>query len=330
MDLEEQEAHEEKPLLAGKGAKDNLSTRVSKKNEEKLITSKDFVQRMFIMIPGPVLVFAGFQLAIGRYFHYNPFSVLTSWFLICLAAFVWVIYSTRFPKQAWFGRAILMAACFGLLAGVRTYYQKTIYYFHYRDAPTYANAAASQPAGIFADAGALSFSTNTFVDVSKSVGYMSADEGVIVCVAPLIDSSMPPESEVNYYAWGINCCSFRSHFMCDDSADVTAKASLVKADVAGMRNPWIASWFATPPSDNSLEKAIAMQQAVFGGPEKRGMHLFVSWLKSPTDKMTQYLDEAIMDSIKDSLYFFLFMTSFTIWLTVGIKNIAKTLKSFVR
>eukprot|EP00933_Yihiella_yeosuensis_P046056 TRINITY_DN41520_c0_g1_i1.p1 TRINITY_DN41520_c0_g1~~TRINITY_DN41520_c0_g1_i1.p1 ORF type:complete len:332 (-),score=46.48 TRINITY_DN41520_c0_g1_i1:133-1128(-) len=331
MDLEEVEALEDRPLLAGKGAKDTLSTRVAhgaKKHESHGIPAQEFTRRMALYIPGPVLVFVLCQILFIRSYHFHPNVVLILASCIFLYSFAMSIAWSRYPWQPWVGRMFCIATIIGTFAGWRTYYQKTVLYYHYRDASAYLNAAGSQPAPVYYDAGTLAFSSDTFVDVSKSVGYMSAVEGVIVCVAPVIDSSMPPDSAINFYAFGLNCCGFRGSFHCGDAANVEAKAALVAVDVAAMTSPLLASWFAAPPSGASLQAAVNMQKAVYGG--KPGHHLFIDWVKDPVAKMNSFLDHAIFESIEVTFHFIIFQSFISILVIVGMKNVLETLRSFVR
>eukprot|EP00929_Paragymnodinium_shiwhaense_P020869 TRINITY_DN13771_c0_g1_i1.p1 TRINITY_DN13771_c0_g1~~TRINITY_DN13771_c0_g1_i1.p1 ORF type:complete len:635 (-),score=120.72 TRINITY_DN13771_c0_g1_i1:28-1932(-) len=59
------------------------------------------------------------------------------------------------------------------------------------------------------DAGALTFTTATSIDVARSVGYQS---GQRYCVAPIVGGES--QSTVGYWAVGADCCKHRGQFHC--------------------------------------------------------------------------------------------------------------------
>merc|ERR1719389_1345831 len=129
------------------------------------------------------------------------------------------------------GLKTFMALIFGASVG---YFLYTEYFFVYeatKNAQTYTNVSPNMPGGgaALADAGRVTFSSETWVDASRGVGYVG--QGIKYCVAPVLDAAA--EKDIEFWATGTCrvpiftsswlsplqpscCCADRGHFNCGD------------------------------------------------------------------------------------------------------------------
>lgn len=106
------------------------------------------------------------------------------------------------------GMAVLFGAAFGYLVFSTIFFN----YEATMNAATYGNVSPKQRGMGLMDAGRISFTSETWVDGSRSVGYTAA--GGVYCVAPVIDSAIV--GEIEYWAVGEDCCDMRGGFRCGD------------------------------------------------------------------------------------------------------------------
>jgi hypothetical protein len=129
------------------------------------------------------------------------------------------------------GLKTFLALVFGTSIG---YFLYAEYFFVYEatiNAQSYSNVSPNMPGGgaALADAGRVTFSSETWVDASRGVGYVS--QGKVYCVAPVLD--MASEKDVEFWATGTCrvpvitasslswlqpscCCGERGLFHCGD------------------------------------------------------------------------------------------------------------------
>merc|ERR1719247_420006 len=142
------------------------------------------------------------------------------------------------------GMNTLLALIFGASVG---YYLYAEYFFVYEatmSAQTYTNVSPKMPGGGagLADAGRVTFSSETWIDASRGVGYVGP--GNVYCVAPVLDAAA--EKDIEFWATGTCripvftsawlswaqpscCCGERGLFHCGDVAlnPGTQKTALV-------------------------------------------------------------------------------------------------------
>lgn len=160
----------------------------------------------------------------------------------------------------------LLAVVVGTVLGMYNYDTFAIFPMFYDNARKYTNVVASEPAAAVADAGKLTFNTNTKVDLDKAVGYV-AESGTIYCVAPVVDPVKQPRIE--FWAAGINCCSAVGNFNCDAARDKTAGGGVVVFNNNG--------WFA-PSRFPFYQKAQQKAEAQFML-QSVGNPLYVRWVE---------------------------------------------------
>eukprot|EP00929_Paragymnodinium_shiwhaense_P115324 TRINITY_DN84097_c0_g1_i1.p1 TRINITY_DN84097_c0_g1~~TRINITY_DN84097_c0_g1_i1.p1 ORF type:complete len:389 (-),score=42.83 TRINITY_DN84097_c0_g1_i1:153-1319(-) len=100
----------------------------------------------------------------------------------------------------------------------------------YENSRMYYDAVADVPAGAYADAGRVIFTSTVDIDPHKSAGFY-ADDGHIYCVAAIKDSQ---QSRVEVWAVGLDCCGAESSFACGPVNDIRAKAGLRVLDSRGV------------------------------------------------------------------------------------------------
>lgn len=331
MDLEEHEVNESKPLLGtSKNVKDLIFGRVAKKSGPPPLTPKDFTLRMTSLIAVQFFTFLAILGLIATFYHYYPVMVFVSILAVVLSGMLASVIYIRQPWQPWVGRFLVLAALAASVIGLHTYYTQMLYYYHYRDATTYRNVAAAQPAGMFADAGAIIFLSGSIVDRSKSVGFMSAETGSVICVAPVLDGSMKAGSGINFFAFGTDCCGSRSQFDCDAANDSTAKAGIVMPNPRDMMSPLASLFFGQGPTLDNLNAAVTMQQAVFGAPEEKVPRLFLRWAKDSNALQLGYLQATLITSIVACVIFLSGISAMALFIVAGPQRIGEWIRSSVR
>jgi hypothetical protein len=331
MDLEEHEVNESKPLLGtSKHIKDLIFGRVAKKSTLPPLTPKEFTLRMTSLIAVQFFTFLAILALIATFYHYFPVMVFVSIGAVVLCGVLASAIYVRQPWQPWAGRFLSLSAIVATIIGLHLYYTQMLYYYHYRDATTYRNVAASQPAGMFADAGAIIFLGDSVVDVSKSVGFMSAEAGSVICVAPVLDASMQPESGINFFAFGTDCCGSRSQFDCDAASDSSAKAGIVMPNPRDMMSPLAALFFGEGPTMENLNAAVTMQEAVFGAPKEKVPKLFLRWVKDSNALQSGYLRATLLESLVASAAWLVKLTLMALLVVAGPQRIGEWARSTVR
>lgn len=197
-----------------------------------------------------------------------------------------------------------IAVVLGSLLGLYIYDTAAIYPMFYQHARKYSNVVSSEPSAAVADAGKITFNEQTNVDVNKSVGY-TAEDGVVYCVAPVMDPSKQPRIE--YWAAGINCCAASGEFTCDASSNPKAQGGIVVFDNNG--------WF-TPARFPFYQKARAKAEAQFML-QSVGEPLFVRWVeKDNLDYLASYYGTRAIWNVLAMLSVFLILSallSFGMW-----------------
>jgi len=128
------------------------------------------------------------------------------------------------------GAGCLLASLAGSVAGLYIYDQYACFPAFYENSRIYTNVVPSQPSGAVADAGKITFSTETSVDTNHSVGFVS-EQGQTYCVAPVRDKSNA--GLIEFWAVGMGCCDSLGGFACDQSTDTSARAGIRVFDNSG-------------------------------------------------------------------------------------------------
>lgn len=334
-----------KPPAAGKHAmkaKDPLlhmgHDRINKNEEMKdemgtiqAMNKRDMAHRVFVLTACPTAVFLTMVVVLAIGFNFYPATMLAFCAAALLASAFVAGSVTRKRWQKWLGPLLMLAVVGGTIGGLNVYYRYMVHYYHYRDAPKKTNVAAMQPAIMFEDAGMVTFKDGTVVDRSRALGYQSATAGVTLCAAPIVDSSMPANAEISFFAVGVDCCDWRAKFWCDDagSADGIAGA-LLHFDADQIVSPLTAWLVETPVTRENFKPVFDLEQATFGLHISESTRL-LRWSKDPVKLRNQYWYHALLHGLALTLVAGAFFFVGGILATVGAKRINKYVnRSFVR
>jgi hypothetical protein len=104
------------------------------------------------------------------------------------------------------GLKTLLALIFGTSVGYFLYSEYFFVYEATKTAQTYTNVSPNMPGGgaALADAGRVTFSSETWIDASRGVGYVGP--GNVYCVAPVLDVASQKDVEF----WAIGTCRLPS------------------------------------------------------------------------------------------------------------------------
>lgn len=201
-----------------------------------------------------------------------------------------------------------MAALFlSTTVGLAAYNEAFSNYWFLHDSNAYSNVLATESAAGYADAGKLVFADGTRVDAGKALGYK---DGQTYCVAPIIDEMM--NGAVEFWAVGIDCCSVRGSFWCDDAWNPKARSGVVMDDTI---------------VNNTAEFAAAIRQAeaAFEIPAST-KPLTVRWVVDPEQMETNYRVEGVAVLFSA----FLVQTLLFALATLGRNTTAKGLVNLIR
>lgn len=191
-------------------------------------------------------------------FYFNPVGVYVIIVIcFCFAIGIAIVDALAGRKMLFYSGIIgsigMLSAC---VIGASLYQRWLHQYYHIQYSRYYENVLPSESAAAHRDAGRLDFAIGSAVDASKSVGYAAG--GHIYCAAPIRSADA---RIAEFWAIGIDCCSPRSSFTCDDVTLVgasDAKTGLVMLDYPGFLG-----WFMQSPFDY-YHRAITQSKASFG------------------------------------------------------------------
>jgi hypothetical protein len=174
---------------------------------------------------------------------------------------------------AYLGVVCFIATLTGTVLGFYLYHTFIFQYNSYEERRMYANVLPSEPASTKVDAGKMVFATDARVDVSRSIGFKA---GSFYCVAPILDEDM--DTRVEYWAAGVDCCSYRGDFSCDDAWDPRARSGAVLFEDSSELIPSIRPFF---------EKARIEAEAAYNMASSDEA-IFVKWTRDPDAVQERY------------------------------------------
>mmetsp|Transcript_13199 Transcript_13199/g.31014 ORF Transcript_13199/g.31014 Transcript_13199/m.31014 type:complete len:307 (-) Transcript_13199:61-981(-) len=124
----------------------------------------------------------------------------------------------------------VLATGLGTFVGIYTSDKYAVFPRFYANSRLYTNVVPSQPSAAVSDAGKIVFTSESFVDRSKSVSFVTED-WYTYCAAPVRDNSGVPQ--VEFWAVGIGCCNV-GQFWCDSAGEAEAHAGIVVFDNVGI------------------------------------------------------------------------------------------------
>eukprot|EP00929_Paragymnodinium_shiwhaense_P014080 TRINITY_DN121962_c0_g1_i1.p1 TRINITY_DN121962_c0_g1~~TRINITY_DN121962_c0_g1_i1.p1 ORF type:complete len:372 (-),score=69.88 TRINITY_DN121962_c0_g1_i1:89-1204(-) len=176
------------------------------------------------------------------------------WSTLGIVYCVLILVLKRQQQHLYHPLALLGIVCVavGSVVGLYVYDTCTIFPAFYGNSRTYYNVVANQPANSVADAGKLTFASETFVDTTQAAGIITED-GSVYCAAPIRDGT--GISRLQFWAVGTGCCEGVGEFTCDEVGNKDAKAGIVVFD----NNNYFG-----PSRFTNYEKARQKAQATFG------------------------------------------------------------------
>jgi hypothetical protein len=210
-------------------------------------------------------------------FCYHHFSVIV-WLLVLICAGMALLFfvisprNKKGPMYMYLGFLCSLAIFMGIILGMYGYHEFMLTYYSYNEYRVYTDVLPSEPAAAHQDAGTMVFTEDSRVDTTKALGYKT---GTVYCVAPILDDSQA--SRVEYWAAGIDCCSQRADFNCDDSWDPKAKSGVVIIDNGSP---------VTSKYDMYM-KAVHQAEAAYGV-VAAPVPIFVRWVTDPVKVEQEY------------------------------------------
>jgi len=176
---------------------------------------------MIVNVLVPWLVFCVVFALVSFSVHYN--SPATCWGCIALVFFLSVGTSGLLFQMArvrqeretadeyepmWYGFVCitcLLAIVLGIILGFHNYDLRMDKVYSFSNLATYRDVdPASYVGQQLVDAGRVQFNNNTYLDISKSMGFKDSD---VYCVAPIVSDKTSSQSYQDFWAVGKNCCS---------------------------------------------------------------------------------------------------------------------------
>jgi hypothetical protein len=178
----------------------------------------------WVMLLAPAVLFLASSTAITFVFFNAPKEAVT-FVLGCFIVPIWFVMKTRGGAEniansearhhsQVLATMTLGGVLFGTFFGYLLYSRIFFTYEATMLSQTYTNVCPKQPGASLADAGKLTFSAETWIDGSRSVGYHAG--GRVYCLAPVIDEATT--KDIEYWAIGEDCCADRGGFNCGHPA----------------------------------------------------------------------------------------------------------------
>mmetsp|Transcript_37219 Transcript_37219/g.89492 ORF Transcript_37219/g.89492 Transcript_37219/m.89492 type:complete len:295 (-) Transcript_37219:25-909(-) len=220
----------------------------------------------------PWLVFGLFTLMWLLLYHHAAIFVWAA-----LLAGVGIVFANVWPRGQ-YGLAILLIISFVLSVVIGTYMHHTYMepYWACRENREYNNIVPTEPAASHSDAGKISFTADSRVDVLKSVGYKL---GSTYCVAPVMDDNSG--SRVEYWAAGVDCCASREDMWCDEVRVESARSGVVVAS----QETWMDQFVYSDRAMFVKAARVATAQYDLAAAEEP---IFVRWVARPDLAQTEY------------------------------------------
>lgn len=183
----------------------------------------------------------------------------------------------RAPTYQYLGMLSLFATFVGIMLGLFSYYQWMNHYWRYQESRVYTDVTPIEKAAAHSDAGTIVFTEDARVDATKALGYKATK---VYCVAPILDDSSA--ADVEFWAAGVDCCSQRADFNCDDAWDPEAKSGVVILDNGSI----------LPSNFDYYMKAVRQAEAAYGIVAAK-QPLFVRWVTDPVKIEEEFKENGI-------------------------------------
>jgi hypothetical protein len=240
------------------------------------------IKGVFIMAMLPFAMFLIIETAFT--FVYAKFEVVVWAVACCLAGTSLLVVVLPLPSFTMYGE-LLSKLCFlsavaGTAVGYYNYESNGRFERAYEGQRTYTDVTPSSSALAYWDAGKLFFSADSTVSSNKTIGYASASDGSLYCVAPIEETVSAPQSKADFFAVGVDCCEAHGDATCNDWDNPKAHAGLVYLrylDTALLANFNKAAQMVGAAHSLSLPKDV----------------LFVRWTEDPERVASAFQNDAI-------------------------------------
>jgi hypothetical protein len=227
------------------------------------------------LVAPPLLMFAlmdiMFAAMSGTHFYLACFFAAVCVTFSFLLFYVGQSYASSPSKSRFYmfvGVLVVVATANGVMSGLSIHARFYMPYYSYKNRPVYSDVLATEPAAAVADGGLIGFANNAIVDTIR-MGNRMSPRGNRFCVAPILDESQQTQAE--FWAVGMDCCSGRVAFYCDDVLDADARTGAVVFDTKSMfaQDPY-------PEFIKAVKQAAARSQI-----ELPKDPVLVRWVKDP-------------------------------------------------
>jgi hypothetical protein len=254
------------PFLTHAAGIDRAVPTLRKRTQPEVTTWADIFTTVGLII-FPWLLFVGLSCLFTFAYHYFYDTVWIVVIFCIILSFVPIALGRSRKTIAFLFLGVL--CCVATIAasafGLYNYHENMFAYWSYLNNGVYTNLLPSEPAESHTDAGKIFFSDDARVDTTKAVGYK---DGTVYCAAPILDDV--PIAKVQYWAVGMDCCSQRADFNCDDSWSPKAHSGVVILE----SNDWL------PSHRDAYMKAVDLAQSTYGIISQQDP-IFVRWVAEP-------------------------------------------------
>lgn len=205
----------------------------------------------------------------------------------------------------WF--VFLAAACFiawlsGVILGDLNYFYNMEPFYDATNLNNYPSVDPSKmPGQQVMDAGQMTFVPGSKLDFKKSMIFHNLDA---YCVAPIVNSNDKSQSNYDFWAVGMNCCSgVPGDFSCGE-----------------YNNPVALSGLREMREDRRNFFRLAVKQAEAAYNIKAKHPLFFHWMQDPTAEMNAYQDEGFKYFVFGVYAFFAFLLFLVIVAVVSLSK----------
>mmetsp|Transcript_37811 Transcript_37811/g.109004 ORF Transcript_37811/g.109004 Transcript_37811/m.109004 type:complete len:346 (-) Transcript_37811:51-1088(-) len=280
--------------------------------------ARAFLITLALVLPGMI----GYLIMILMWFYvYRSSLAETIAAFVCLgiASALCAVLSTKKamgkdrPWLRLIGSLNFVGTMVAVVIGFFLYFRFLCYYWKYSDMRTYTNVAAAQDGSAFQDGNMILFTQDTRLDPQRSVGYKSKWTGSTYCAAPIVDSTMGNGADISYWAIGVDCCTPRAEFHCDDAGDFSTRSALIVLEPDDVVRPFM-RWAVRGASYPRYKEAIKLQEATYFTKASRNPTL-VYWTRDPIAKKDEFYGTAKKICVWLSIVYTLLVVGFTYWIS---------------
>lgn len=212
------------------------------------------------------VVFSIVCVLFGTLYHGHATFVWAFVGIGCLISLAKMIRERPFSLSGLFCFLALVAATW---VGSATYRFVLGQYWDSSELEIRTNVLPSEDAVAYMNAGEIVFADEARLDWSRALGYKHHE---VYCVVPVTDDTL---EKVQFWAAGLNCCSARGTFTCDDAWNPKAKSGIVLRNVS----------HAYPPLHVEFAEAVKQAEAAFDIASAEDP-IFVRWVADPEQVST--------------------------------------------